>query len=109
MLYISRGAINNAVQFFEIESELPHKEIIEVFFEHLKYELPGGDEINRDKDKRKHFGREDDLYFLEISKGHAYIYVGESDGISYENNVTDAINFIYRKDPDNKPSLCPIM
>lgn len=111
MLYINRGAINNAVQFLEIESGLPEeKEIAMILFEHLKYKLPGCKRLNKRKKDgifttRKYFGRDEDFYWLQIEEGHAFIYVGKSDGQSYRNNLSDAIKFIYRRDPQNKPSL----
>lgn len=109
LLYISRGAINNAAQFLEIESELSQKEIITILFEYLKYKLPAGRRLNKQKTD-KYFGRDADLYWLEISEDHAYIYVGDSDGRRYDNNLTDVMDFIYRKDPANRPRLlCSIM
>lgn len=115
MLYISRSVVNNAVQFLEIESKLSQEEIIDILFKHLKYELPDGEKLNKRKKKngvfseRKYFGKDDDFYFLEISEDHAFIYIGESDGKCYENNFTSAIDFIFRNDPEKKPSLCSIM
>lgn len=110
MLYISRGAVNNAAQFLEIESEAKASEIIEVLFKHLKYRLPSGEKISRRKDKKhKYFGSHDGFYLLQISHDHAYIYIGHSDGRHYKNNFTDVVDFVYRNDPDNKPKLCSIM
>lgn len=110
MLYISRSVMNTAVQFLEIESELPQNEIIEIFFKHLKCELPGDEKIKRGKKtSRRHFGKDEDFNFLVLSKGHAYVYINKSDGKKYRNDLTDAMNFIYRNDPENRPSLCSIM
>ena len=106
MLYISRGAINNAIQFLEIESELKAIQILEIFLKHLQYRLPGGETLNK---KKKEIARDEDFYWLEISDDHAYIYIGDSDGKSYKNNLCDAMDFIYRRDPENRPSLCSIM
>lgn len=111
MLQINRSVINNAVQFLEIESKLSDKEeIIEILFEHLKYRLPGGKRLNKRKKNgifsaRKYFGKDEDFYWLQIEEDHAFIYIGKSDGRIYKNNFFDAINFIYRKDPENKPCL----
>lgn len=114
MLYISRGAINNAVQFLEIESKLPQEEIIEILFEHLKYKLPDGKRLNKRKkagifSERKYFGTDGDLHWLQILGDHAYIYIGESDGIHYKNSFIGAIDFIFRKNPENKQDICSIM
>lgn len=108
LLYITRGVINSAAQFLEIESKFSQKEIINILFKHLKYELPDGSRLNRRKEG-KYFGRDHDLYWLEISEDHAYIYVGDSDGRCYTNNLKDVMDFIYRKDPENRPRLCSIM
>lgn len=117
LMYISRGAVNVAAQFIEIESELTKEEIIDIFFQHLKYKLPGGKRLNKQKKKngvfsaRKYFGRDDADGFdwLEISQDHAYIYIGDSDGKYYPNSIIGARDFIYRRDPENKPTLCSIM
>lgn len=113
-MYISRGAINNAVQFLEIESELSKDEIMEIFFKHLKYELPGDEKLNRRKNKngefsRKYFRADDEFNWLEISENHAYIYIGDSDGNYYRNSFVGAIDFIYRSQPENKHCMCSIM
>lgn len=110
MMYITRGAVNQAVQFFDIESQFTENEILEFFFKHLKYELPSDEKINKGKKKKlQYFGRDHGLHYLEISKAHAYIYIGKSDGRKYENNYSDVLNFIFRDDPENRPSLCSIM
>lgn len=115
MMYIRRSAIDNTVQFLEIESELLKDEIIDTLFQHLKYKLPGDEKLNKRKRKdgsfstREYFGMDEEFYWLNLADDHAYIYIGESDGKRYKNNFTNAIDFIYRSDPENKPSLCSIM
>lgn len=115
MLYISRGLINNAVQFLNIESKIRDKgEIINVLFEYLKCKLPGGKRLNKRKKDgvftaRKYFGSDGDFKFLEIVNQQAYVYVGDADGKLYRNNFASAMDFIYRDDPENKPTLCSIM
>lgn len=114
MLYISRGAVNNAVQFLHIESLLSKKEIINIFFEHLNYKLPHGKRLNKRKidgvfKQRKYFGADEDFVWLSIAADHAYIYIGDYDGEDYKNNYSSAIDFIYRNNPENKPTLCVIM
>lgn len=108
LMYITRSAWNTASQFSEIESELSKGEIIEVLLKHLKYELADGSRIYKRK-KNKYFGKGDGFYWLNLSEDHAYIYVGDSDGKRYKNNFTDVIDFIYRNNPENKPSVCSIM
>lgn len=114
MLYITRSAANNAAQFIEIESPLIKTKILDIMFEHLKYKLPGGKKLNKRKRDgvfcaRKYFGEEDDFFFLQISEDHAFIYIGDSDGKHYKNNFSSVMNFVYRKDPTKKPTLCSIM
>lgn len=110
MMYISRGFLNTAVQFFEIESQFSKNEIIELLFKHLKSALPGDEKVVKGKNRKQRYFRQDGEFpFLLISEDHAYIYIGDSDGKSYKNDITDAMNFIYRKDPENRPSLCSIM
>lgn len=112
MLYINRDSYNVGVQFLEIFSDLPKSKIIEIFFNNLKCELPYGKQLNREKNnKLKHFGEHDGFYLLEIWKEHAYIYIGDSDGEHYHNNIVDAVNFIYRDKPlaYDKPNLCSMM
>lgn len=111
MLYICRGGINAAVQFLEIESHLPIKEIREVFFKHMKYSLPDNEKIHKRVGKKcKYFGEEvGDLFYIALSIGHAYIYIAESDGKKYDNSLSGSLDFIYRTDPENRPSLCSIM
>lgn len=119
MLNISRGAINSAVQFLEIKSKLTEKEILYILFEHLKYKLPiSYDEPSRlNKRKRKdgtfwahkYFEIDGEFHCLVISRGHAYIYIGESDGKYYKNSFSGASDFIFRNDPDGAPNLCSII
>lgn len=110
MMYITRGAVNQAVQFFEIESQFTESEIIDFFFKYLKYKLPSDVKLSKGKKKKlQYFGCDHRLHYLEISRGHAYIYIGKSDGKKYENNYSDVLNFVFRDDPENKPSLCSIM
>lgn len=108
MLYISRGALNNAVQFLEIESALSQKEIIAILFKHLKYKLPSDEKLNKRCKKdgtSKYLSHDEQFHWIEISEDHAYVYVGGSDGKCYENSFVGSLDFIYRIDPENKPSL----
>lgn len=105
MLYIDRDSYNVGVQFLEIESDLTKNKIIEIFFKNLKYELPYCKQINSEK----HFGEHDGFCLLEIWKNHAYIYIGDSDGKHYQNDIVDAVEFVYRDKPYDKPNLCSIM
>lgn len=110
MLYISRGFLSTAVQFLEIESQLSKNQILELLFKHLKCTLPNDEKIVKGKNrKQRYFQQDAEFPFLLISLKHAYIYIGDSDGKSYKNDITDAMNFLYRKDPENRPSLCSIM
>lgn len=113
LLYITRG-LSNAAQFLEIESKLSQKEIIDILFAHLKYKLPGGKRLNKRKkdgkfSTQKYFEDDVDFHWLNISTDHAYIYVGDSDGKRYDNNLTSVMNFIYRSNLENRPRLCSIM
>lgn len=110
LLYINHGFYNQAVQFIEIESNLLKSEIIDLFFTHLEYKLPRGRKISKEKkDKLKYFGQHDDFNLLEISRDQAYVYIGDYDGRSYKNHIVDAVDFVYRHDIMNKPSMCSIM
>lgn len=103
MLYISRGVASNAVRFIEIESLLSRKEIIKILLKHLKYRLPSDEKLNKRKKSIK--GEDDEFDYLEISKDHAYVYIGDSDGKKYQNSFSGSLDFLYRSNPGDKPTL----
>lgn len=110
LMYIMRSTFNSAVQFIEIESQFSKSEIIEILFKHIKCKLPGKEKFVKGKNsKKKCFLQESEFFALQISLDHAYVYIGDSDGKKYKNDLTDALNFLFRSDPENRPSLCSIM
>lgn len=114
-LYIAHDIFNIAVQFIEIKSNLLKSEIITIIFKKLDYCLPGEERIDRRQYRngeflcQKYFGYDSDFFWLVISQGHAYIHIGNFDGIHYQNNFKDYLNFIFRSDPENIPELCTML
>lgn len=110
-MIIHRSVFNNAVQFIEIESNFTKPTILSALLDRLEYNLPNEEKINKQKKTKYIFTDDEDpnLFLLDISENHAYIYISESDGECYENNYTDAIKFIYRKNPEKNPFSCSIM
>lgn len=96
--------LSNVVEFVEVQSDLSQDKIVDVIFKKLRYQLPGSEKINRRK-PNTYFGKEDGFTFLNLSDGHAYIYVGESDGRVYQNKFSNYLDFIYRNN-SKKPNLC---